>query len=69
MIQRGGKERGPQFFSTDILCIFSVACLQLGLDWTWLDVFGEEVVAAKKIEWSAKKCQTYSSHLSFDFDL
>ena len=67
MIQRGGKERGPQFFSTDILCIFSVACLQLGLD--MVGRFGEEVVAAKKIEWSAKKCQTYSSHLSFDFDL
>lgn len=38
MIQRGGKERGPQFFSTDIVCVFGVARLQLGLDhgWTFL---------------------------------
>ena len=51
MIQQGGKERGPQFFSTDIVCVFGVACLQLGLDifgqhcrgmsWHWSGILNE----------------------------
>ena len=66
MIQRGGKERGPQFFSTDIVCVFGAACLQLGLDMVgrfWGGGCGSGILN------EVLKCQTYSSHLSFDFDL
>ena len=45
LFQRGGKERGPKIFSTDIVCVFGVARLQFGLD-----VFGEVVALERNFE-------------------